>query len=40
MDSGVKHLDAAPSYGQAETAVEAKLPELWERLFVACKMTH
>lgn len=37
MRQGVNHLDIAPSYGDAELALAPVLPEIRDRIFLACK---
>jgi aryl-alcohol dehydrogenase-like predicted oxidoreductase len=40
LGQGVNHLDIAPQYGAAERNIGPLLPEVRDRLFVACKTTR
>lgn len=40
LERGVNHLDIAPGYGMAERAIGPHIPDVREKLFVACKTSE
>jgi len=39
LDSGVNHIDVAPSYGQAEARLRPWIPKIRDQVFLGCKTT-